>query len=163
MCWWRAPVGGSGEVIVPTRDGVPRSGAGSASEGAGLDRAQGFGVSGGFERECCLKEGGRSLLPMPDDMGAWRRCTRCGEETSDRKGKLATPGRSRRAREGSCPGLRESIISGKQGAPEGGHRRSLIMERIFSGWSGKMFRNTTRLSHELSFGPREIVVRTIHL
>jgi hypothetical protein len=69
VCWWRAAVGGSGEVIVPTRGGMPRSGAGPAAEEAGLDMAQGFGVSGGFERECCLKEGGRSLLPMPDDMG----------------------------------------------------------------------------------------------
>ena len=36
------------------------------------------------------------------------------------------------------------------------------MARIFSGWSGKMFRNATRLSHELSLVPREIRVRTIH-
>ena len=64
MCWWRAAVGGSGEVIFPTRGGVPRNGAGPAAEEARLE----FGVGGIFERECCLKEGGRSLLPMPDDM-----------------------------------------------------------------------------------------------
>ena len=56
-------------MIVPTGRGVPRSGAGPAAEEAGLDRARGLGAGGILERECCLKGGGRSLLPIRDDMG----------------------------------------------------------------------------------------------
>ena len=36
------------------------------------------------------------------------------------------------------------------------HRRSLIMARTFSGWSGKTFLNATRLSQVVSLGPRAI-------
>ena len=81
---------------------------------------------------------------------------------SDEQKKSATLGRARRAKGESCSRFRvEEVLIGKQG-PEVCHRRALIMARTFSGWSGKIFRNATRLSQVFSLKPREIGVRTIH-
>ena len=103
MRWWGAAVEGSREVVFPTREGVPRNGAGPAAGEARLDRVGGFGVGGIFERECCLKEGGRSLLPMSGGMWCPAACVH------DMASSRATGRGSWRCREGSREPGREVV------------------------------------------------------